>query len=81
MLEGRAGQVLDEVVESIPREERVMIGADFNGHIGEGNRGDENVMGRYGDKARNSDGGGFRDKNGNGCGQHVFFSKRWRSTG
>ena len=26
---------------SIPRDERVVIGADFNGHVGEGNRGDE----------------------------------------
>ena len=33
-----------------------MIGADFNGHVGEGNRVDENVMGRYGDKARNAEG-------------------------
>ena len=47
---------LDEVVKSIPKEERLMIGADFNGHVGEGNRGDDNVMGRYGDKARNSEG-------------------------
>ena len=47
---------LDEVVESIPKEERVVIGADFNGHVGEGNRDDENVMGRYGDKARNAEG-------------------------
>ena len=47
---------LDEVVESIPKEERLVIGADFNGHVGEGNRGDENVMGRYGDKARNAEG-------------------------
>ena len=47
---------LDEVVESIPKEERVVIGADLNGHVGEGNRGDENVMGRYGDKARNAEG-------------------------
>ena len=46
---------LDEVVESIPKEERVVIGADFNGHVGEGNRGDDNVMGRYGDKARNAE--------------------------
>ena len=37
---------LDGVVESIPKEERVVIGADFNGHVGEGNRGDDNVMER-----------------------------------
>ena len=47
---------LDEVVESIHKEERVVIGADFNGHVGEGNRGNENIMGRYGDKARNAEG-------------------------
>ena len=42
----------EEVVESIPREERVVIGADFNGHVGNGHRGDEDVMGRYGVKER-----------------------------
>ena len=47
---------LDEVVESIPKEERLVMGADFNGHVGEGNRGDGNVMGRYGDKASNAEG-------------------------
>ena len=46
---------LDEVMESIHKEERVVTGADFNGHVGEGNSGDENVMGRYGDKARNAE--------------------------
>ncbi|KAK3555609.1 hypothetical protein QTP86_025650 [Hemibagrus guttatus] len=30
---------LDEVMESIPTGERVAIGADFNGHVGEGNTG------------------------------------------
>ncbi|KAK3509671.1 hypothetical protein QTP70_008417 [Hemibagrus guttatus] len=29
---------LDEVMESIPTGERVVIGADFNGHVGEGNK-------------------------------------------
>ena len=29
---------LDKVVESIPGEEREVIGAEFNGHVGEGNR-------------------------------------------
>ena len=46
---------LDEVVESIIKEERVVIGADFNVRVGEGNRDDENVMGRYDDKARNAE--------------------------
>ena len=47
---------LDEVMESIPKEERVVIGADFNGHVGEGNIGNENIMGRYDEKARNAEG-------------------------
>ena len=27
---------VDDVIQSNPRDERVMIGADFNGHVGEG---------------------------------------------
>ena len=33
----------------------LVIGADFNGHFREGNIGDDNVMGRYGNKARNAE--------------------------
>ncbi|KAK3560964.1 hypothetical protein QTP86_023155, partial [Hemibagrus guttatus] len=43
---------LDEVMESIPTGERVVIGADFKGHVGEGNRGDEEVMGKFGVKGK-----------------------------
>ena len=32
---------VDEVMQSIPRDERVVFGADFSGHAWEGNRGDE----------------------------------------
>ena len=47
---------LDEVVESVPRGERIMIGSDLNGHVGEGNGGDEEAIGRYGVGRRNAEG-------------------------
>ncbi|KAK3511747.1 hypothetical protein QTP70_020749, partial [Hemibagrus guttatus] len=47
---------LDEVMESIPTGERVVMGADFNGHVGKGNTGDEEVMGKFGVKERNLEG-------------------------
>ena len=47
---------LDGVIKSIPRGERVLLQADFNGYVGKGNRGDEEVMGRFGVKDRNLEG-------------------------
>ncbi|KAK3528896.1 hypothetical protein QTP70_012073 [Hemibagrus guttatus] len=47
---------LDEVMESIPMGERVVIGVDFNGRVGEGNTGDEEMMGKFGVKERNLEG-------------------------
>ena len=47
---------LDEVMHCIDKEERVVIGADLNGHVGDGNNGDEHVMGKFGFKERNEEG-------------------------
>ncbi|KAK3525884.1 hypothetical protein QTP70_010940 [Hemibagrus guttatus] len=52
----RSWSELDEVLQSIPTGERVVIGADFNGHVDEGNTGDEEVMGKFGVKERNLEG-------------------------
>ena len=46
---------LDETVEKIPRNERIVVGADQNGHVGEGNN-DEECMGRHGLGKRNNEG-------------------------
>ena len=39
---------IDETVNDIRRKERIFVGADLNGHVGEGNAGDDEVMGKYG---------------------------------
>ena len=49
-------QDLDGLIESISKQERKVLGADLNGHVGEGNIGDEEVMGRYGAGTRNNEG-------------------------
>ena len=36
---------LDGLIESISKEERIVLGADLNGHMGEGNIGNEEIMG------------------------------------
>ena len=37
---------LDGLIESISKEERIVLGADLNEHVGEGNIGYEEIMGR-----------------------------------
>ena len=47
---------LDGLIESISKEERIVLVADLNGHVGEGNIGDKEIMGRYGAGTRNKEG-------------------------
>lgn len=42
--------------QCIPTGKKVVIGADFNGHVGEGITGDEEVMGKFGVNKRNLEG-------------------------
>ena len=46
---------LDGLIESISKEERIVLGADLNGHVGEGNIGDEEIIVRYGARIRNKE--------------------------
>ena len=47
---------LDGLIECISTEERIVLGADLNGHVGEGNIGDEEIMERYRAGTRNKEG-------------------------
>ena len=47
---------LDGSIESISKEERIVLGADLNGHVCKGNIGDEETMVRYGAGTRNKEG-------------------------
>ena len=47
---------LDGLIESISKEERIVLCVDLNGQVGEGNIGDEEIMGRYGAGTRNKEG-------------------------
>ena len=47
---------LDGFIESVSKEERIVLDADLNGHVGKGNIGDEEIMGRYGAGTRNKEG-------------------------
>ena len=47
---------LDGLIESISKEESIVLGADLNGHVGKGNIGDEEIMGRHAAVTRNKEG-------------------------
>ena len=47
---------LDGLIESVPKQERIVLGADLNGHVAEGNMEDEEIMGRYGAGTKNKEG-------------------------
>ena len=49
-------QDLNGLIESVAKQKRIVLGADLNGHVGEGNIGDEEIMGRYGAGTRNRKG-------------------------
>ena len=47
---------LDELIESVSKEERIVLGADFNEPVDRGNIRDEEIMGKYGAGTRNKEG-------------------------
>jgi len=47
---------LDKVIQSIPQTEKLLIGGDFNGHIGRRGDGYETIHGGFGYRERNSGG-------------------------
>ena len=70
---------LDGLIESISKEERIVLGADLNGHVGEGNIGDKEIMGRYGTGTRNKERSmvvDFGEKDGFGDCQYLFQKKK-----
>ena len=70
---------LDGLIESISKEQRIILGADLNGHVGEGNIEDEKIMGRYGAGTKNKEGSmvvDFEKKNGFGNCQYLFQEER-----
>ena len=44
---------LDGLIESVTKREEIILGVDLNGHVGKGNIGDEEIMGRYSAGTRN----------------------------
>ena len=49
-------QHLDGLIESVSKQERIVLGTDLNGQVSKGNIGDEEIMGRCGAGTRNKEG-------------------------
>ena len=47
---------LDGLIKSVSKQERIVLGADLNEHVSEGNIGDKRIMGRYGARTKNKEG-------------------------
>ena len=47
---------LDGLIGSVTKEERIVLAADLNGHVGQENIGDEDIIERYGAGTRNREG-------------------------
>ena len=47
---------LDELIECVLKQERIVIGADLNGYVGERNIEDKKTMRRYGGGTKNKQG-------------------------
>ena len=47
---------LHGLIESVKKKNRIVLGVDLNGYVGEGNIGHEEIMGRYGAGTRNKKG-------------------------
>ena len=69
---------LDGLIESISKEERIVLSADLNGHVGKGNIGDEKIMGRYNAGTRNKEGSMVMDfgKRMNLAIVNIYFKKK-----
>ncbi|XP_065662896.1 uncharacterized protein LOC136085511 [Hydra vulgaris] len=55
-IDGVVMNVISAYAPQVAIEERMILGADFNGQVSEGNSGDEEVMVRYGVKESNTEG-------------------------
>ena len=71
----RRKMFLDGLIKSVSKE-RIVLGADLNGHVGEENIGDEKIMGRYGAGTRYKEGSWILGKDGFGNCQYLFQEER-----